>query len=209
MTVQITAWRIWWSSRRSSHISFVAVQRFRKRFKKAQRIDRRQLLEGRENLKRTKTMNFSRWRKREVSRGCDNSRQLLWVAQWDHVMQIQISAHTISYRIQPLWPDQLEGLNWLIRLHDNNINGILAGAWSYLNRLPEISTYAQAYFSICADEMGLGKTLQTISLLGFLMDCRNIRGAFFLIPRFTYKYPGLASRYTLQVLTSSSRLNLR
>lgn len=41
---------------------------------------------------------------------------------------------------------QLEGLNWMIKLYDNGINGILA------------------------DEMGLGKTLQTISLLGYLKE---------------------------------------
>lgn len=39
---------------------------------------------------------------------------------------------------------QIRGLNWMISLHENGINGILA------------------------DEMGLGKTLQTISLLGYL-----------------------------------------
>ena len=39
---------------------------------------------------------------------------------------------------------QLEGLNWLLKLHYMNINGILA------------------------DEMGLGKTIQTIALLGYL-----------------------------------------
>lgn len=39
---------------------------------------------------------------------------------------------------------QLRGLNWLISLYENGINGILA------------------------DEMGLGKTLQTISMLGYL-----------------------------------------
>jgi len=37
---------------------------------------------------------------------------------------------------------QIQGLNWLISLYHNNINGILA------------------------DEMGLGKTIQTISMLG-------------------------------------------
>lgn len=37
---------------------------------------------------------------------------------------------------------QVRGLNWMIGLYENGINGILA------------------------DEMGLGKTLQTISLLG-------------------------------------------
>lgn len=43
---------------------------------------------------------------------------------------------------------QVEGLNWLISLHDNGINGILA------------------------DEMGLGKTLQAISILGYLRNHR-------------------------------------
>ncbi|CAN1129675.1 ISWI chromatin-remodeling complex ATPase CHR17 [Linum perenne] len=47
---------------------------------------------------------------------------------------------------------QLAGLNWLIRLYENGINGILA------------------------DEMGLGKTLQTISLLGYLHEFRGIPG---------------------------------
>jgi len=39
---------------------------------------------------------------------------------------------------------QLEGLNWLLSLHQRDLNAILA------------------------DEMGLGKTLQTIAFLGFL-----------------------------------------
>ena len=49
-------------------------------------------------------------------------------------------------------PYQLEGLNWLIKLHDHGINGILA------------------------DEMGLGKTLQTISLLAYLRESRGCKG---------------------------------
>ncbi|KAK4782747.1 hypothetical protein SAY86_007121 [Trapa natans] len=47
---------------------------------------------------------------------------------------------------------QLAGLNWMIRLYENGINGILA------------------------DEMGLGKTLQTISLMGYLHEFRRITG---------------------------------
>ncbi|KAL5701362.1 hypothetical protein ACHQM5_026707 [Ranunculus cassubicifolius] len=47
---------------------------------------------------------------------------------------------------------QLAGLNWMIRLYENGINGILA------------------------DEMGLGKTLQSISLLGYLHEFRGITG---------------------------------
>lgn len=47
---------------------------------------------------------------------------------------------------------QIQGLNWLISLYHNGINGILA------------------------DEMGLGKTLQTISFLGYLKYYRNTSG---------------------------------
>jgi superfamily II DNA or RNA helicase len=47
---------------------------------------------------------------------------------------------------------QVAGLNWLIKLYDNGINGILA------------------------DEMGLGKTLQTIAFLGYLKEVRNTPG---------------------------------
>ncbi|KAF8915438.1 SNF2 family N-terminal domain-containing protein [Mucidula mucida] len=47
---------------------------------------------------------------------------------------------------------QLQGLNWMVSLHHNGLNGILA------------------------DEMGLGKTLQTISFLSYLKHHRNITG---------------------------------
>ncbi|KAJ2998923.1 hypothetical protein HDV02_003898 [Globomyces sp. JEL0801] len=52
---------------------------------------------------------------------------------------------------------QIQGLNWLISLYENGINGILA------------------------DEMGLGKTLQTISLLGYLKHHENINGPHLII----------------------------
>uniref|UniRef100_A0A915IWU9 Helicase ATP-binding domain-containing protein n=1 Tax=Romanomermis culicivorax TaxID=13658 RepID=A0A915IWU9_ROMCU len=44
---------------------------------------------------------------------------------------------------------QIRGLNWMISLQENGINGILA------------------------DEMGLGKTLQTVSLLGYMKHYKN------------------------------------
>lgn len=52
---------------------------------------------------------------------------------------------------------QLEGLNWLVRLFDNGVNGILA------------------------DEMGLGKTLQTLSLLSYLKQHRAFPGPHLVI----------------------------
>ncbi|XP_060530659.1 chromatin-remodeling complex ATPase chain Iswi isoform X1 [Cylas formicarius] len=52
---------------------------------------------------------------------------------------------------------QIRGLNWMISLYENGINGILA------------------------DEMGLGKTLQTISLLGFMKHYKNTAGPHIVI----------------------------
>ncbi|KAI0268255.1 SNF2 family N-terminal domain-containing protein [Gloeopeniophorella convolvens] len=49
-------------------------------------------------------------------------------------------------------PYQLQGLNWMVALHHNSLNGILA------------------------DEMGLGKTLQTISFLAYLKHQRTLPG---------------------------------
>ncbi|KAH9830446.1 SNF2 family DNA-dependent ATPase [Rhodofomes roseus] len=57
-----------------------------------------------------------------------------------------------SYIHGQMRPYQLQGLNWMVSLHHNGLNGILA------------------------DEMGLGKTLQTISFLGYLKHYRDIRG---------------------------------
>ncbi|KAM8954426.1 LOW QUALITY PROTEIN: SWI/SNF-related matrix-associated actin-dependent regulator of chromatin subfamily A member 1 [Pelodytes ibericus] len=57
---------------------------------------------------------------------------------------------------------QIRGLNWMISLYENGVNGILA------------------------DEMGLGKTLQTIALLGYLKHYRNIPGPHMvLVPKST------------------------
>ncbi|KAG8532196.1 putative DNA helicase ino80 [Bacidia gigantensis] len=52
---------------------------------------------------------------------------------------------------------QLKGLNWLVNLYEQGINGILA------------------------DEMGLGKTIQSISVMGYLAEKYNIWGPFLVI----------------------------
>jgi SWI/SNF-related matrix-associated actin-dependent regulator of chromatin subfamily A member 5 len=52
---------------------------------------------------------------------------------------------------------QVRGLNWMISLAENGINGILA------------------------DEMGLGKTLQTISLLGYMKHYKSVAGPHMVI----------------------------
>lgn len=52
---------------------------------------------------------------------------------------------------------QLTGLQWLISLYNNNLNGILA------------------------DEMGLGKTIQAISLVAYLMEFKQNLGPYLVI----------------------------
>jgi len=52
---------------------------------------------------------------------------------------------------------QLTGLQWLVSLYNNKLNGILA------------------------DEMGLGKTIQTISLIAYLMEKKNDNGPYMIV----------------------------
>ncbi|XP_034072514.1 probable global transcription activator SNF2L2 isoform X2 [Gymnodraco acuticeps] len=52
---------------------------------------------------------------------------------------------------------QVQGLEWMVSLYNNNLNGILA------------------------DEMGLGKTIQTIGLITYLMEHKRINGPFLII----------------------------
>ncbi|XP_056607331.1 transcription activator BRG1 isoform X3 [Triplophysa dalaica] len=52
---------------------------------------------------------------------------------------------------------QIKGLEWLVSLYNNNLNGILA------------------------DEMGLGKTIQTIALITYLMENKRLNGAYLII----------------------------
>lgn len=56
-----------------------------------------------------------------------------------------------------LRPYQLEGLQWMLSLFNNNLNGILA------------------------DEMGLGKTIQTISLIAYLMENKGVTGPHLIV----------------------------
>lgn len=52
---------------------------------------------------------------------------------------------------------QIEGLQWMLSLFNNNLNGILA------------------------DEMGLGKTIQTIALIAYLMENKCVSGPHMII----------------------------
>lgn len=52
---------------------------------------------------------------------------------------------------------QLGGLQWMVSLYNNNLNGILA------------------------DEMGLGKTIQAIALLAYVMEFKHNNGPFLIV----------------------------
>ncbi|KAE9407682.1 SNF2 family DNA-dependent ATPase [Gymnopus androsaceus JB14] len=62
-----------------------------------------------------------------------------------------------SYIDGEMRPYQIQGLNWMVSLHHNGLNGILA------------------------DEMGLGKTLQTISFLGYLHHHLSLPGPHLIV----------------------------
>ncbi|XP_068942895.1 probable global transcription activator SNF2L2 isoform X3 [Petaurus breviceps papuanus] len=75
-------------------------------------------------------------------------------------------AHAISERVEKqsallingaLKHYQLQGLEWMVSLYNNNLNGILA------------------------DEMGLGKTIQTIALITYLMEHKRLNGPYLII----------------------------
>lgn len=69
---------------------------------------------------------------------------------------------------------QLQGLNWLVALHHNGLNGILADEMVYL-----------AYHLSCQlahlQFQGLGKTLQTISFLSYLKHYKNVAGPHLIV----------------------------
>eukprot|EP00795_Rhopilema_esculentum_P004788 gene4788-21097_t len=84
----------------------------------------------------------------------------------DDLMNYYAAAHSVKEEIteQPalliggkLKGYQMSGLEWLVSLHNNNLNGILA------------------------DEMGLGKTIQTIALTAYLIEVKKINGPFLVI----------------------------
>ena len=69
-------------------------------------------------------------------------------------LTVQPSSLTGPFKLRDY---QLDGLNWMVSLYETGINGILA------------------------DEMGLGKTIQTISLLSFLREFKQINGYHLII----------------------------
>uniref|UniRef100_A0A0N5ALU6 SNF2-family ATP dependent chromatin remodeling factor snf21 n=1 Tax=Syphacia muris TaxID=451379 RepID=A0A0N5ALU6_9BILA len=62
-----------------------------------------------------------------------------------------------SLQLKPYQACILKGLEWMVSLYNNNLNGILA------------------------DEMGLGKTIQTLALITYLMEVKKINGPYLVI----------------------------
>jgi SNF2 family DNA or RNA helicase len=74
-----------------------------------------------------------------------------------HTIQEEIPTQPKMIKGGTLKSYQLIGLNWMVSLYNNNLNGILA------------------------DEMGLGKTIQTISLFCHLIECKGNEGPFLVV----------------------------
>ena len=74
----------------------------------------------------------------------------------------------------------MSGLEWLVSLHNNNLNGILA------------------------DEMGLGKTIQTIALTAYLIEVKKINGPFLVIVPLSYVFDGHFFSFWLFVIADQT-----
>ncbi|XP_061354403.1 probable ATP-dependent DNA helicase CHR12 isoform X3 [Gastrolobium bilobum] len=74
-----------------------------------------------------------------------------------HSIQEKVTEQPSSLQGGELRPYQLEGLQWMLSLFNNNLNGILA------------------------DEMGLGKTIQTISLIAYLLQHKGVTGPYLIV----------------------------
>ena len=56
----------------------------------------------------------------------------------------------------------MKGLEWMVSLYNNSLNGILA------------------------DEMGLGKTIQSIALISYLVEVKKVSGHFLVVVPLRY-----------------------
>ncbi|KAK4790333.1 hypothetical protein SAY86_017637 [Trapa natans] len=74
-----------------------------------------------------------------------------------HAIQEKVTEQPSILQGGELRSYQLEGLQWMVSLFNNNLNGILA------------------------DEMGLGKTIQTISLIAYLIENKGVTGPYLII----------------------------
>ncbi|GAB4843430.1 Probable ATP-dependent DNA helicase chr12 [Ancistrocladus abbreviatus] len=74
-----------------------------------------------------------------------------------HSIQEKVTEQPAMLQGGELRPYQLEGLQWMLSLFNNNLNGILA------------------------DEMGLGKTIQTISLIAYLIENKGVSGPHLIV----------------------------
>ncbi|KAI4317782.1 hypothetical protein L6164_025624 [Bauhinia variegata] len=74
-----------------------------------------------------------------------------------HSIQEKVTEQPSCLQGGELRPYQIEGLQWMLSLFNNNLNGILA------------------------DEMGLGKTIQTISLIAYLMENKGVTGPYLIV----------------------------
>ncbi|CAH9091501.1 unnamed protein product [Cuscuta europaea] len=74
-----------------------------------------------------------------------------------HSIQEKVTVQPTMLQGGELRPYQIEGLQWMVSLFNNNLNGILA------------------------DEMGLGKTIQTISLIAHLIENKSVTGPHLIV----------------------------
>ncbi|GJM94567.1 hypothetical protein PR202_ga11224 [Eleusine coracana subsp. coracana] len=93
-----------------------------------------------------------------------------------HSIEEKVTEQPSALEGGELRPYQLEGLQWMLSLFNNNLNGILA------------------------DEMGLGKTIQTIAFIAYLLEKKEVTGPHLIIapkavlPNWSNEFKNLGSQ---------------
>lgn len=74
---------------------------------------------------------------------------------------------------------QIKGLEWLVSLFNNNLNGILADEMGSVNNVfADLVIKCLIHFKLF---FSLGKTIQTIALVTYLMEVKKVNGPFLII----------------------------
>lgn len=129
--------------------------KFRSIVEKVEQTNFVSILNGSHNAKSAKATNKNEIRQRKSEK--EEDAELLKNDDFDDNSGIIEFTESPTYIHGKLREYQIQGLNWLISLHENHLSGILA------------------------DEMGLGKTLQTISFLGYLRFFKGVVGPHLVI----------------------------
>ncbi|XP_023029619.2 ATP-dependent helicase brm isoform X2 [Leptinotarsa decemlineata] len=110
--------------------------------------------EGEDNINAEEIINKAKVEDDEYNKNAVEEQTYYSIAHTVHEIVTEQASIMVNGKLKEY---QIKGLEWMVSLYNNNLNGILA------------------------DEMGLGKTIQTIALITYLMEKKKVNGPFLII----------------------------